>query len=105
MAANRDLTRQAASEALGFSSSPCRMIGQGPGACQKLPRPIRHWGLPRHSIRQDVRRWSNQVTTCGPVKPAVDERPSHALLTGPDTSRATGPSLLHNKLPVEFAAS
>lgn len=108
----------------GFRTS-CRVIGQGPGACQK-PLLQSGSGLPRHSIRQNVRR-PNQVTTCGPSETrVVDEQPSHALLTGPLSldltrveplelertneeylvrGRGRVPSLLHNKLPVESIAS
>ncbi|UKZ69880.1 uncharacterized protein TrAtP1_010883 [Trichoderma atroviride] len=67
--------------ALGGFRTSCRVIGQGPGACQK-PLLQSSSGLPRHSIRQNVRR-PNQVTTCGPSETrVVDEQPSHALLTG-----------------------
>lgn len=80
MAAKRDVPKQR-HEALGGFRTSCRVIGQGPGACQKPLLPSSS-GLPRHSIRQNVRR-PNQVTTCGPSETrVVDEQPSHALLTG-----------------------
>lgn len=64
----------------GFRTS-CRVIGQGPEPVRS-PSASRSSGLPRHSIRQNVRR-PNQVTTCGPSETrVVDEQPSHALLTG-----------------------
>ncbi|PON23232.1 hypothetical protein TGAM01_v208005 [Trichoderma gamsii] len=120
----RDVPKQK-HEALGGLRTSCRVIGQGPGACQK-PLLQSGSGLPRHSIRQNVRR-PNQVTTCGPSETrVVDEQPSYALLTGPLSldltrveplelertneeylvrGRGRVPSLLHNKLPVESIAS